>query len=149
MIGVLIAFNPRRAIGRKRVIRLLLFKLGDLGRPRDAAFDTDLGLWFDPFGLVQAADGNVEVVRALMGEGQGRAAGRTEAPIHIRRTLEDGRLSSGPGEILIPDQGKRRIEGAEGLLTHAAVADMRAIRFGIEGVTHGATLAAAAMENLA
>ncbi len=84
-----------------------------------------------------------------MGESQGRTASRTEAPVYIWRTLEGGWLPPGPSEILMPDQGQRRVEGAKSLLAHSTVADMRAIGFGIEGVTHGATLAAAAVEDLA
>ncbi len=149
MIGVLVAHDPRQAIGRQRLVGPPFFKPGDLGRPGDAAFDADLDFGLDSFGLVQAADGNVEVVRPLMGEGQGRAAGRTEAPVDIRRTLEDGRSAPGPGEILLPAHGQRRIAGAKGLLAHAAVADMRAIGFGSEGVSHGAALAAAAVQGSA
>ena len=62
VIGVLVAFDSRQAIGRKHLVRLLFFELGDLSRPRNAALDAYLDFRLDPFGLVQAADGNVEVV---------------------------------------------------------------------------------------
>jgi len=64
-IRVLIAFDLRCAIDRKRLIRTLLIKLRDLGRPRNAAFDTDLDLWFNSFQLVEATNGDVEVVGSI------------------------------------------------------------------------------------
>ena len=48
-----------------------------------------------------------------------------------------------------PVQGEGRIEGAKGFLAHAAVADMCAIGRGVEGITYGAALAAAAVDHLA
>ena len=36
MIGVLIAFNPRQPIGRKRLVRPLFFNLADPGNPDHA-----------------------------------------------------------------------------------------------------------------
>ena len=107
MIGVLISFDSREAISRKHLVRLLFLELGDLSRPGDAAFDTNLDFGLDSFGPVEAADGNIDVIRSLVGESQGRAAGRTETPVHIGRTLEDGRLPPGRPSCLVTDLGRR------------------------------------------
>ncbi len=40
VIGVLVAFDPRQAICRKHLVRLLFFKLGDLGRTSRGAMKT-------------------------------------------------------------------------------------------------------------
>ena len=62
MIGVLVAFDPRQTIGRKHLVGLLFFELGNHGRLGDAAFNADLDLGLDPSGLVQAADRHIEVI---------------------------------------------------------------------------------------
>ena len=107
------------------------------------ALDPVLDRRRDPVRLVEAADRDGDAVAIEHAVEQRRPAIAAEAALDGVRASEAAGLAARPVELGHAHAGERRDVAAEGLLAHAAMADRRVRRLGVERVAHRAALAAA------
>lgn len=93
--------------------------------------------------VIERTDGNGDAFRGVIGEAEWRAAIPAEATLDDLGAAEEGRLALRPVKSGLLRAHQRREVISEGLLAHAAMADVRVLEGRRDAVAHGATLAAA------
>src|SRR5690606_31582184 len=103
------------------------------------AFEMDLHGGRGTRGIVERADGELEIARGLLHR-QRRAARATKQPLPQVRALEAGGRATSPRDIVRGDKNAENVAGR--LLAHTAMAHGRAAQ-PPDAEAHGAALAAA------
>src|SRR5581483_6048163 len=92
---------------------------------------------------IEAADGDVDALGVVVGEGQRRAALFAEAALGDRRRGEQARPAFRPLELVLGHAGERREHVAHRALAHAAMAQMYFLERRVRRVADCAALTAA------
>src|SRR5690349_18917241 len=121
VVRMLVADDPElELIGARRLARLARGQLHELVEKAQLFGRVDLYRWRCHLRIVECADGELDRRGAEI-VGERRSTRGAEAAPHLVGTLEPARLAARPGD---PERGYQRAEeAAEGLLTHAAMAD--------------------------
>src|SRR3954469_13934057 len=112
--------------------------------PGNTALDAVLLHQHHALGMIERTDRGVDACRGrVVPERERRAAARAEAAPREIGARKKGGGAACPREVFRLAAGERREHVAAGALAHAAVAHVRVFERRVEGVTHGAALAAA------
>src|SRR5215217_8527600 len=112
--------------------------------PRHARFIAIVHVRREKLGMVKRTNGEIDPIAGDVLIKQRRTTGAAKAAIDMLGTAKARRRAARPGDRFARRCDKRDEDIADGLLAHAAMADMRVVEHFRGVIAHGAALAAAA-----